>query len=151
MSKNTKVSGELVIKHAFSDQPLFQQAVQVRQRVFVEEQAFSPADEWDADDAVATHVVAFVQRKPAGTARFYPDGGWLRIGRVAVLPEFRGLGLGHAIMSYCLDLGRELGYSRSFLNAQSDKLRFYEHHGYQPVGEDFDEAGTPHRRMERQL
>ena len=40
---------------------------------------------------------------------------------------------------------------REILNAQIQALPFYLRHGFQPEGEEFLDAGIPHRRMGRDL
>lgn len=118
---------------------------QVRTRVFVEEQAVPSALEWDDDDARAIHLLAEDETsRPVGTARLIETG---QIGRMAVLPEWRGLGVGSALLREMLRIAGESGCTAPFLNAQVSALPFYERLGFESVGEPFDEAGIPHRRM----
>ena len=118
---------------------------QVRTRVFVEEQAVPSELEWDDDDARAVHLLAEDERsRPIGTARFIETG---QIGRMAVLPEWRGLGVGSALLREMLRIAEESRCPGPFLNAQVSALPFYQRMGFEPVGEPFDEAGIPHRRM----
>ena len=65
----------------------------IRQKVFVEEQGFM--DEFDDADASARHLVALDDGKPVGTCRFFhmADGAYI-IGRIAVVAECRGKGIG---------------------------------------------------------
>jgi Predicted acyltransferase len=139
------------LSHFSSGAAAFQSARDIRRKVFIEEQHVPVEEEWDALDDIATHVLVTVDAIPAGTARFYPEDGWLKIGRVAVLLPYRGLGLGHALLRYSLEHGDTGEYDRVFLNAQTDKMRFYEKHGFHRIGEEFDEAGIQHIRMERKL
>jgi GNAT superfamily N-acetyltransferase len=68
----------------------------VRERVFLVEQAILPEDEWDDQDAPSRHVLARdAQGRAIGTGRLTPSA---MIGRIAVLPEWRGRGVGKAIM-----------------------------------------------------
>lgn len=118
---------------------------QVRTRVFVEEQAVPSELEWDDDDARAIHLLAEDDASsPIGTARFMETG---QIGRMAVLPEWRGRKVGSALLREALSIARASDYPAPFLNAQISALRFYQRMGFEPVGEQFDEAGIPHRRM----
>ncbi|MDR0361698.1 MAG: GNAT family N-acetyltransferase [Planctomycetota bacterium] len=133
---------------AGSDDPRFAEARTVRTRVFVEEQNVPLEEEWDELDAVATHLVAVADGNAAGTLRCYREGDWWRVGRVAVLPEYRGMGLAARMMEACLGLARECGMKMSCLNAQSDKMGLYEKFGYARTGGEFMEASIPHYRME---
>ncbi|MGH7907797.1 MAG: GNAT family N-acetyltransferase [Candidatus Binataceae bacterium] len=120
----------------------------IRRRVFIEEQGVPEAIEMDADDARAVHVLASCAATPVGCARIMPDGERVKIGRMAVIKEWRGRGAGGRILEFVLDYARSLGYQRAVLNAQLNAIRFYSKYGFTPNSEIFDEAGIPHRRME---
>ena len=120
----------------------------LREEVFIREQAV-PADmEWDEFDRLSRHVVASVDGIPIGTGRLLPDG---HIGRMAVLREWRGKGAGSALLTGLMEIASALGMRRVLLNAQVQALPFYLRHGFQAEGEEFLDAGIPHRRMWRDL
>ena len=120
----------------------------IREEVFVREQSV-PADlEWDEFDAQSRHVVAMADGVPVGTGRLLPDG---HIGRMAVVREWRKKGVGNALLMALLHEARNRGMSRVLLNAQIQALPFYLRHGFHVEGEEFVEAGIPHRRMWRDL
>jgi len=118
---------------------------QVRRRVFVLEQGIPEHLEWDGLDEAAAHLLA-VDRAgdPAGTARLLPSG---QIGRMAVLPEWRGRGLGSALLREILAIALADGRPAPFLYAQVSALPFYVRHGFVPTGDELEEAGIPHRKM----
>lgn len=123
-------------------------AIQVRIRVFVEEQGGPPEDEPDVWDPHAEQFVVVTAGRVVGTARVYEEApGVARIGRVALLPECRGLGWGACLMTTLLWYCRTRGFAEAELHAQTHALPFYARFGFQPVGEEFIEAGIPHRRM----
>ncbi len=66
---------------------------------------------------------------------------------MAVLKEWRGHGIGSAILKCLLDIATTKNYSSIFLNAQVSVLGFYENHGFSAVGDVFDDAAIPHRKM----
>lgn len=115
----------------------------IRRRIFIDEQGV-PADlEWDGLDATAMHARATsLAGEVIGTARLLPDG---QIGRMAVLREWRGLGVGTAMLQ-CL-IACAPAKERLFLNAQTSAESFYRRNGFEPEGEIFMEAGIPHIRM----
>ena len=118
---------------------------EVREAVFVVEQKVPPELEWDGLDDDCRHALAeTADGRAIGTGRLAPDG---RIGRMAVLAEFRGLGVGDAILTTLLDQARELGLTRSHLHSQTHALGFYARHGYLPEGPEYEEADIPHRNM----
>ena len=69
----------------------------LRTLIFIEEQGF--VREFDEIDDTAVHIVAFDGDKPIGTCRYYPrsDGSYA-IGRIAVAREYRGKGVGSALV-----------------------------------------------------
>lgn len=124
----------------------------VRQQVFIEEQRVPVALEWDGRDAAAMHVVArHADGTVVATARLLADSPQGHIGRMAVLPAWRRQGIGSAMLQALLDLAREQGLQRVILHAQIRALQFYRRHGFEPEGEQFMDAGIPHRRMQRIL
>ena len=124
----------------------------IRRRVFVEEQGVASDEEWDEHDAAGAgtlHFVAYDGRRVVGCARLRAYDGAAKIERVAVLPEQRGLGLGRALMEAAERAAREQGHTRLVLHAQSAVIPFYERLGWRALGPEFQEAGIPHRKMEK--
>jgi predicted GNAT family N-acyltransferase len=129
------------------------QIQRVRRTVFIEEQQIAERDEWDDLDPVAAHVLVFdhaaaQKRDAVGTGRLEPTG---KIGRVAVLPQYRGTGAGVAVMRRLMDLAAERGFTEVYLNAQRSAAGFYERLGFRTDGPEFDEVGIPHQRMRRSV
>lgn len=127
----------------------------IRLAVFVQEQHVPVCEEMDDLDREAVHFLAAIDGLPSGTARLlaYDDHGRkvAKIGRVAVLPEYRGRGIGLALMEAALSHARELGYNEALLDSQTHVVAFYERLGFAAEGEEFLEAGIPHYRMRRRL
>jgi predicted GNAT family N-acyltransferase len=119
----------------------------IRDAVFVRELGI-PADlEWDGLDPDCAHLLAYdMAGNPIGTARLQADG---HIGRMAVLPEWRGRGVGSALLLMLIDLAAAHGLDEVFLNAQTAAAAFYFRHGFIGSGEEFEAAGIPHIRMSR--
>lgn len=116
----------------------------IRRRVFVAEQGISEAQEFDGLDPGAQHWLAgTVDGKAIGCVRLVGD----RIGRLAVLPEHRRRGVGAALVRRVIREALEQGRGPLCLHAQSQTLGFYEALGFEPEGEEFQEAGITHRRM----
>ncbi|MDE0346286.1 MAG: GNAT family N-acetyltransferase [Boseongicola sp.] len=119
----------------------------IRARVFIEEQGVDEADERDGRDDDAIHLVALKDGVPVGTARLLVDGDTGRIGRVAVLVDKRGCGLGKDIMRAALDELRREGVARASLGSQVHAIGFYEALGFEVIGPEYFDAGIPHREM----
>ncbi|MDZ7907843.1 MAG: GNAT family N-acetyltransferase [Gemmobacter sp.] len=122
--------------------------VALRHRVFIEEQGIAEADEIDDLDAEAIHLLATLDGRPVGTARLLHRGDTGKIGRVCVLPEMRGMGLGAELIRAGIAHFRQMpGVTRARLGAQCHAMGFYAKLGFTPVGEIYDDAGIPHQDM----
>ncbi|WP_439122813.1 GNAT family N-acetyltransferase [Marivita sp.] len=121
----------------------------VRHHVFVDEQKVPVELERDELDATAIHLLATASGKPVGAARIVLKDEIGKIGRVCVLHEMRGTGLGAALIREALMILRKTpGITRAALGAQIDALGFYEKLGFAAYGDIFDDAGIDHRMME---
>ncbi len=120
---------------------------QVREAVFVQEQNVPPELEWDELDPASRHVLAVdADGNPVGTGRLTPKHS---IGRMAVLPGWRGRGVGDAILQALVEMARGNGWPDVTLAAQAHALGFYARAGFLPEGDHFDDAGIDHLRMRR--
>ncbi len=119
----------------------------VRRAVFIEEQHVPEELEWDEFDESCHHVlVTDSANRPVGTGRIKSDG---HIGRMAVLNDRRGQGIGSAILAAMLDYAEQQYYPRVFLHAQMTAIPFYEKHGFMVCSARFMDAGIPHKTMSR--
>jgi predicted GNAT family N-acyltransferase len=127
-----------------------EQARQVRDAVFVAEQKVPRAIEWDEHDAVSRHVIARDADGGAiGTGRLLPHGNPGHIGRMAVLADWRGKGVGRALLERLLELAAASHMQHLALHAQTQAGGFYRRFGFVEDGPEFMEAGIPHRTMRR--
>ena len=129
----------------------FDLALAVRMTVFVEEQKVPAEEEHDQLDAEAAHFGAFLDGKIIGTGRVVAQGTAAKIGRVAVLREYRGMGVGSRLMKTMLAWAQSRGFQQAVLGAQLQAIGFYERLGFVAEGDVFDDAGIPHRLMRRSL
>lgn len=121
----------------------------VRSEVFVLEQAVPEDEEWDDLDAVSQHVIARdAQGKAVGTGRLTPQA---TLGRMAVLRDWRGKGVGEAMLRVLLEMARERHFRQVRIHAQSHALAFYERAGFVAHGEEFEECGILHRHMDIEI
>ncbi len=126
-------------------------ALALRERVFVGEQGVTLAADQDGLDPEATHIVAVDHGRLVGTCRLVFDDGLARLGRMAVEPSHRGLGLGAAILAEAERASRAEGAKRIRLHAQEAAVTLYERGGFKAVGEAFLEEGIRHVTMEKDL
>lgn len=121
----------------------------IRGIVFVREQSVPIELEWADLDADCDHVLAVdAGDRPIGTGRLAPDHA---IGRMAVLPAWRGKGVGAAMLLALIERARTHGWAEVTLHAQVHAIDFYQRHGFRAHGEAFMEAGIRHRHMALKL
>jgi predicted GNAT family N-acyltransferase len=126
-------------------------AYAIRRRVFIEEQGIAEDIERDEDDNRAMHVLALDGADAVGCGRMVFGAAGAKIGRMAVLPQHRGRGIGRTVLTYLVAAAREAGVKLTYLHAQVPVEGFYLKCGFRPVGGIFEEAGIPHRRMDLPL
>jgi predicted GNAT family N-acyltransferase len=125
-------------------------AYAIRYAVFIEEQGIPAELEIDEYDPIAKHALAFVDGRCVATARIYLDGqdpSKAKIGRMAVLKDFRGQGIGTALLGEAIRVGMMEGASLFELHAQQSAAPFYAKLQFKLDGAIFDEVGIPHQCM----
>ncbi len=120
----------------------------LRRTVFIEEQGVSEADEVDDKDDAALHLLATEQGRAVGTARIIVSGDTGKIGRVCVLADQRGKGIGALLIRQAIAVLRQNpAIKTAKLGAQTHALAFYENLGFTAYGPLFDDAGIEHQNM----
>jgi len=121
----------------------------IRATVFIEEQSVPKELEWDGEDETSTHFLAINEMgQHIGCARLLSSG---QIGRMAVLQQYRGTGIGADLLQAAVQAGQAAGFDRLFLHAQSYAEDFYKKGGFLSYGPEFSEAGIAHISMEMKL
>lgn len=110
----------------------------------------------DGRDPGSLHLLAFEggeEGELLGGLRLMPPaaaGEPVKIGRVALLREARGQGLGAALMREALaEAGRRFPGETLFLSAQCGQVPFYERLGFAVTSEAYDDGGIDHVDMRR--
>lgn len=125
-------------------------AFAIRRQVFVEEQCVSAEEEYDEYETTSAHFLARIDTVPAGTARWRRTSNGVKLERFAVLKEFRGMGVGKALVQAVLNdvfSQQPEPIERIYLHAQVTAMPLYAAFGFVPVGPIFDEAGIQHQKM----
>ena len=117
----------------------------LRGTVFIQEQGVPEQRERDGLDGDCWHVLARDDAgRPIGCGRLTPAH---KIGRMAVLQEWRGRGVGVALLRELVARARAQGWPEVALDAQVSAIGFYEREEFVAYGEEFEDAGLPHRAM----
>jgi hypothetical protein len=120
----------------------------IRYKVFVDEQNVPEELEIDGFDDDAVHVLVMLDDKAIGTGRILSDG---HIGRVAVLKQYRGQGVGKLIMKKLIESAKDNQLESLWLSSQWYARGFYIDLNFECIGEKFEEAGIDHIKMIRKL
>ena len=130
-----RVSNAEELEHVFA----------IRRKVFVDEQNCPPELEWEYEDE-SVHFLGTVNAEPAGASRWRKTEKGYKLERFAVLKEYRGIGLGQALVGTVIkDLPKDANYV--YLHAQLDAMPLYAKFGFKKAGEQFEEAGIQHLKM----
>ncbi len=125
----------------------------VRTPVFIEEQAVTPEFEWDDIDATAVHLLATLKHnnlepQPIACLRIID---YKKIGRMAVLKEYRGHGLGAALLQEAVAICKKQGSNSVVLSAQTHAIEFYKKAGFKQISEEYCDVDIPHVDMQLDL
>jgi predicted GNAT family N-acyltransferase len=119
----------------------------IREKVFIEEQEVTSQLEWDGMDKDAIHFLAFKDKKGVGCARAFVIQNRMQLGRMAVLREYRGEGIGSALIETAITLAKLNQLSGIYISAQCHAIDFYKKFGFEVTSDIYLDAEIPHRDM----
>ena len=101
-------------------------------------------EEFDEHDGDGTrYIVLLDDGYPVATCRFYEIGaGRVALGRVVVLPEYRGRGLGRMVVEEAERWIDELGFREVVIDSRTVAVPFYEKLGYVSVDGSMVKSGS---------
>ena len=117
----------------------------IRTPVFIKEQAVAPDFEWDEIDQVAVHLLATQNNEPIACLRIID---YHKIGRMAVLKEFRGNGLGATLLLEAVKICKAHGSKTVHLSAQTHAIGFYEKCGFKVTSAVYQDVHIAHVDMQ---
>jgi predicted GNAT family N-acyltransferase len=138
-----------VVVREIDDPREMETVVAIRHQVFVVEQGVTTNVRDNPHDRDSRHVVGIIGQQIVGSGRLHLIRDEGQIAWVAVLPAYRHRHVGRAIMRRLIEIADEAGTRVLFLNAQTHALRFYQHLGFEAIGEVFSMSGIEHQLMAR--
>ena len=117
---------------------------QVRTVVFIHEQLVTPEFEWDDIDISAVHLLAMHDNEAIGCLRIIQHE---KIGRMAVLKPWRGLGVGKMLLNEAIDICRQHCSEQIVLSAQTHAIHFYQQAGFEITSGEYTDVHIPHVDM----
>jgi len=128
-----------------TEQPDLEKVFAIRYEVFVIEQRCPPELEMEFNRE-ANHFLATIDGIPAGASRWRKTDKGYKLERFAVLKDFRGAGIGQALVKGVLnDLPKDADYI--YLHSQTQAVALYKKVGFEINGPEFEEAGIRHYKM----
>lgn len=132
----------------------FEEYMELRREVFVQEQGIFEGSDRDSHDDEAIPIVAMVKGRLAGVVRCYPlrDDIWYG-GRLAVRKEFRtSANIGAMLVRKAVSVMEERkDVRRFFALVQFQNVRFFQRIGWVKRGKVFVMQGCRHQLMEKPL
>ena len=120
----------------------------IRTSVFIDEQLVAPDFEWDEIDKTAVHLLAIYKNVPIACLRIID---YHKIGRMAVLKDWRKKGLGAALLLEAAKLCKAHGSKRIYLSAQTHAIGFYEKCGFTVTSTVYQDVHIAHVDMQLDL
>ena len=119
----------------------------IREKVFIQEQKVTPQLEWDGMDEKAIHFLVFNDKAAIGCARAIVIKDHMQLGRMAVLKEYRGQGIGSALLEKAMTIAKLNQLSAIYISAQCHAIDFYKKFGFEVTSDIYLNAEIPHRDM----
>jgi len=143
------ISWELQSYHELSSELLYL-ILKTRQEVFVIEQQCNYLDA-DNLDQCSRHLMGFQDGKLVAYMRIVDKDALydhVSLGRILVIKEYRGIGLGRELMDKSIEL---VGVNKQsiVMSAQSYLIEFYQNFDFKTMGDQYLEDSIPHIKMIR--
>jgi len=123
----------------------------IREKVFIQEQKVTPQLEWDGMDEKAIHFLVFNDKAAIGCARAIVIKDHMQLGRMAVLKEYRGQGIGSALLEKAIVTAKLNQISSIHISAQCYAIDFYLKFGFKVMSDIYLDAEILHRDMTLKL
>ena len=120
-------------------------AREIRKKVFIMEQNVPEDVEIDQYEDTSKHIIALIDNRFIGTARWRKTENGIKLERFAVLKEKRGLGIGKELVRFIIEQIKTEPVI--YLHAQDHVISFYKKLGFYSVGDHFYEGGISHQKM----
>ena len=141
------------IKHSNdTNSDIYQDSINIRTKVFVEEQNVPKNMEIDDMEDKCTYFNVYEDNQAVATARIFPteDNG-IHVQRVAVLKDYRQHHLGSQLLKFIFKYAKENNFNYVILGAQDHAQKFYKNLGFKVIGEPYQEVGIAHHDMKLDL
>jgi len=143
--KNLKM---VIVQRFYKDNEfLFKKMIEIRKKVFIEEQGVDKKLEFDDDENIIfSYYLVWKDLVPIATGRWKLTKKGVKLERFAVLPEHRNLKIGAFLLKKILE---DISFKKEkvYLHSQESALNFYKRNGFKKIGKSFLEANILHYEM----
>jgi predicted GNAT family N-acyltransferase len=126
---NGRTGREIAVTVARSLEDLAR-VIAVRSAVYLSEQECPYEEEFDGNDLVATNLIGYIGKEPAGCIRIRYFADFAKLERLAVRREFRNTRLSFHLVRAAIELCRVKGYRRLYGHAQKRLVNFWARFGF---------------------
>ena len=142
-----------LICHPVRSREELEQALDIRNQVFVREQNLFDQSDADQNDDKSIHLVAELAHQVIGTVRVFPNenkGHWIG-GRLAIRREYRHSGAGELLVREAVGYVKRQNCRRFTAHIQVENVPFFLRLGWKALGPVFEYRGVIHQLMEADL
>ena len=111
----------------------YEQILDIRKKVFIEEQKVPQDIEIDEYETKSTHFIVYLNKEPIGCARIRFNN-FAKLERIAIVKKYRRKGFGTDLTKYLIDYCNKKNISDIRLNSQLYVADFYKKVGFKKVG-----------------
>ena len=145
------VDESIIIRPIAACGELYVRSRVLRGKVLREPLGLGPEVEFFPNEHQSVHILALDRDEVVGCVLFHQQGEEGKLYQMAVLPEYRGRGIGVRLVETLEELAVSLGVTKIFLHGRHYAVSYYERLGYEVVGDSFIEVTIEHFRMEKTL
>jgi len=102
-------------------------------------------------DDTALHFGGFLANSLICTASLFAFEDSIRLRKFATRPQYQGNGYGGQMLIHLIEYAKAAEARLFWLDARQNALRFYQRHGFHPVGAPFRKRTETYLRMELSL
>jgi predicted GNAT family N-acyltransferase len=126
---------------------LLEEALKIRQKVFVEEQNVPFELERNNNELDDIHVLVYEDKVPVATGKLIINNNEYLIGRIAVLSNMRGKSYGDLVVKMLIHKAFSMGANKVQVHSQLHAVDFYKKIGFECIGEIYKEINIEHITM----